>query len=117
MQWIEHRPGGVKVTKRRSGTFLSVRIETATHVAESSMPIYTQDEFMRGRARGLDLLGVRVKPHVRVKAPCVPSLDLLIKRAVAAFDAMTPEQKDAHVKAQRASWVRGEMALSRMGLG
>lgn len=54
----------------------------------------------------------RFKPIVRVKAQCVPTLDLLMKRAVTAFNAMTPEQQETHRQEQRLSWVRGEMALS-----
>lgn len=34
----------------------------------------------------------------------------LVARADAAYDAMTPEQKAAHDKAQRESWVRGMMS-------
>lgn len=56
----------------------------------------------------------RFKPVVRVKAPCIrtgQAFDLLVQRAVAAFEAMTPEQQVAHWGAQRESWVRGEMAF------
>ena len=38
-------------------------------------------------------------------------LDELIKKAKAVYDAMTPKEKEAYDKAQRDSWVRGEMAL------
>lgn len=38
-------------------------------------------------------------------------LTKLIEKAKAVYDAMTPEEKEAHDKAQRDSWVRGEMAL------
>lgn len=34
-------------------------------------------------------------------------LDKLVAEAKARYDAMTPEQKEAHDKAQRESWVRG----------
>lgn len=50
----------------------------------------------------------RFKPVVRVKATCVPSLSVLVMRA-----RMTPEQQQAMQVAQRESWVRGEMALSK----
>lgn len=57
----------------------------------------------------------RFKPIVRVKAPCIPSLDLLLRRAVAAAAGMTPEQREEMYRKQRESWVRGEMALSALG--
>lgn len=38
-------------------------------------------------------------------------LDELLRRAVARFRAMTPEQQEAELRAQRESWVRGEMAM------
>lgn len=39
------------------------------------------------------------------------NLDILISRAIAAFEALSPEQKLAHRAAQRRSWVRGELML------
>ena len=38
----------------------------------------------------------------------------LVRRATAAFEALTPEQQEDHLRAQRESWVRGEMALSEL---
>jgi hypothetical protein len=38
-------------------------------------------------------------------------LDELLKKAIAAFDALTPEQQREHRRAQRRSWVIGEMLL------
>jgi hypothetical protein len=38
----------------------------------------------------------------------------LLAEATARFDALTPEQQDAHREEQRRSWVRGEMALSAL---
>lgn len=64
-----------------------------------------------------DFLAKRFKPVVRVKAKCVASLDLLLKRSAAAVRAMTPEARETMMQAQRQSWVRGEMALSAAGLG
>lgn len=52
-----------------------------------------------------------VRPVVRVKAKCVPSLSVLIKRAVAAVERMTPAERAAMDKAQRESWARGEAGL------
>lgn len=43
--------------------------------------------------------------------PDRPELKQLVKEAVDRYNAMTPEEKDKHDKAQRESWVRGEMAL------
>lgn len=40
-----------------------------------------------------------------------PELDALLRKAVAAFDLMTPEQQREMRKAQRKSWVIGEMLL------
>ena len=42
-----------------------------------------------------------------------PKLDQVLAQAIAAFDALTPEEKEAHRQAQRESWVRGEMELTR----
>lgn len=50
------------------------------------------------------------------RAPARPELDALLKRSVAAYDAMTPEQKREHDEAQRQSWVRG-MAPCDHGVG
>jgi hypothetical protein len=41
-----------------------------------------------------------------------PGLDRLLKESVAAFNALTPEQQEAHRKVQAESWVRGEMGLA-----
>ena len=38
-----------------------------------------------------------------------PELQAALDRAIAAYDAMTPEQKAVHDKAQRESFVRGMM--------
>jgi hypothetical protein len=59
----------------------------------------------------------RFKPVVRVQATCVHSLDLLLKRSAAAVAAMSPAEREEMARKQRLSWVRGEMALSAMGLG
>lgn len=44
-------------------------------------------------------------------------LDDLLRRAKEKFDKMTPEEQDEMLRKQRESWVRGEMALAKMGLG
>jgi hypothetical protein len=49
------------------------------------------------------------KPRVRVKARCIVSFDLLVKRAKAKLDRMTPEEQALHWQAQRESWVRGQV--------
>lgn len=41
-----------------------------------------------------------------------PELRKLLDAAKKAWQAMTPEQQEAHLKAQRESWARGEIALS-----
>lgn len=41
-------------------------------------------------------------------------LNDLLKRAVAAFNALPPEEQEAQLRAQRESWVRGEMELVRL---
>lgn len=53
-----------------------------------------------------DIVG-HVEGEVKPETP----LEILIREAVAAFDAMTPEQQHAHRKAQRRSWVVGELRL------
>jgi len=40
-----------------------------------------------------------------------PELDALLKKAVAAYQALTPEQKREHRRAQTKSWVIGNMLL------
>lgn len=39
------------------------------------------------------------KPRIRVKAKCIASFDLLVKRTKAKLDAMTPEQQAEHWQA------------------
>lgn len=50
----------------------------------------------------------------RPSAPCPERHDLhaLVQRAVAAFEALTPEQQAEHRAVQRRSWVIGELMLS-----
>lgn len=55
---------------------------------------------------------MRIKP-----APPRPDLDDLITRARKAVARMTPEQREAIWREQRDSWMRGEMALIKMGMG
>lgn len=38
-------------------------------------------------------------------------LEELLRKAKERWDGMTPEQQDEMLKAQRESWVRGEMAM------
>lgn len=38
-----------------------------------------------------------------------PKLEALLKRAKETVDAMTPEEREAMLAAQRESWVRGEL--------
>lgn len=40
----------------------------------------------------------------------------LIRKSIAIVAAMSPEERDAMHKAQRESWVRGEMAINRTDL-
>ena len=47
-----------------------------------------------------------------IPVPGRPSLSALIREAIVSFNAMTPEQQEAHLRAQRESWVRGEMAMA-----
>lgn len=42
-----------------------------------------------------------------------PELQALIAKAQASFDAMTPEEQAAHRRAQRKSYVIGEMMFDR----
>jgi hypothetical protein len=42
-----------------------------------------------------------------------PELRELAKKAIAAFEALTPEEKARHRREQAISWVYGEMVLSR----
>lgn len=41
-----------------------------------------------------------------------PELTALLKESVARFNAMSPEDQEAMLKAQRESWVRGEMGMA-----
>jgi hypothetical protein len=45
-----------------------------------------------------------------------PELETLLKRAVEAYDRMTPEQKATMHEAQRQSWVRGMTARCEHGV-
>ena len=38
-----------------------------------------------------------------------PEMQAALDRAIAVFEAMTPEQQKAHRRAQQDSWVRGMM--------
>lgn len=44
-------------------------------------------------------------------APDRTELDELLKKAKAAYDALSQKEKDKHDKAQRDSWIKGEMTL------
>lgn len=41
-------------------------------------------------------------------------LKALVKESMKRFDALTPERQALHRQAQRDSWIRGEMVLSRL---
>ena len=43
--------------------------------------------------------------------PARPDLHALVQKAMAAFEALTPEQQRAHRAEQRRSWVIGNMLL------
>lgn len=45
----------------------------------------------------------------------VEPVEALLKRAVAAFNAMSPEDQAAHMEAQRKSWIAAEMAFGDEG--
>lgn len=47
-----------------------------------------------------------------MSVPVRPELAVLLKQAIDAFNALTPEQKREHMAAQRKSWVVGELMLS-----
>lgn len=40
-------------------------------------------------------------------------LQKLVDEAMARFNSLTPEQQTAHRQAQRESWVRGEMQMTK----
>lgn len=42
-----------------------------------------------------------------------PDLEALLAKARAAFDALPPEEQEAILRAQRESWVRGNIAIDR----
>jgi len=44
--------------------------------------------------------------------PWHPELDALLRKARTAFAALTPEQRRAHLEAQRRSWCVGETMLA-----
>lgn len=52
---------------------------------------------------------------VSIKRPECLDLDDLLKRAKAAFEALTPEQQAEHREAQRQSWIRGVTARCEHG--
>ncbi len=56
-------------------------------------------------------VAVGMKPNPFGPCPARPELDRLIKEAIARFDALPPEQQREHRRAQRKSWMVGEMML------
>ena len=46
-----------------------------------------------------------MKHHIR------PELDELIKKSIAAFNAMTPTEKEEYRRQQRISWVYGNLVI------
>jgi hypothetical protein len=89
-----------------ASTFLTIGKEYLIEKVSLRYAWVVDDSGKRG-----NWLVYRFKPVVRVKAKCVPSLDLILKRSAVAFKPMTPEQQQAMQNAQRESWVRGEKAL------
>jgi hypothetical protein len=114
MQPIQLKPG-MRVRCVNAGGVIGRKIrvgeEYVTRVADCWKP--------EQRIALVGVVGVfyphRFKPIVRVKAPYIPSLDLMIRRAVAAVEAMTPAQRAEMHQAQRESWVRGEMGMGDEG--
>lgn len=51
---------------------------------------------------------------VGAKFPGNPALEEALKKAVAAFEAMTAEEQEEHLRKQRESWARGEAALAKI---
>ncbi len=41
-----------------------------------------------------------------------PELDELLRKAVEAFNSLSPKEKKEHLRLQRISWVYGNLALS-----
>lgn len=83
--------------------------EVLTHGAEYEIAGVQSDSGLI-QLRGVHSYGFkarRFKPVIRVKAKCVPTLDLLLKRSNVAWRAMSPAGQEAMLQAQRASWVRG----------
>lgn len=44
-------------------------------------------------------------------------LDELVRRAIEAFNALTPEQQRAHRREQAISWAKGQVLMSRFEHG
>lgn len=90
---------------------------------EASEMGFTEDtisEFRAGRFDGDDLLTLQAveraltpSPETKKRAPERPELEELLKAAKAKVDAMSQEELEAMLAAQRESWVRGEMQLDR----
>lgn len=62
-------------------------------------------------AVALGFIGERVMPATAPRPPERPELEALLKKSVAAFKALSPEQQEEHLRLQRESWVRGEMGM------
>lgn len=57
-------------------------------------------------------MALRMKP-----SPSRHELAELIRKSIAIVAAMSPEEREAMRKAQRESWVRGEMGLAEAARG
>jgi hypothetical protein len=69
---------------------------------------------VKDEATGTRSESVVDNPDVLIYVPATPAaLDVLIKRARAVYDAMSPEERRAHDEAQRDSWVRGNLGIDR----
>jgi len=49
------------------------------------------------------------------KTETSPELQSAVERALAWFKALAPAEQEAHLMAQKESWVRGEMAMGDEG--
>lgn len=68
------------------------------------------------RAAGYEIIDMKARGRQFAKERLRdrPELTALIAKSRAAYEAMPPEEREAHDKAQRDSWVRGNIELDRL---
>jgi hypothetical protein len=107
MQPIPLEPG-MRVRCVRADHYANKLVDGGTYRIERSGGFLSVGMVNLVGMPGYHFTASRFKPIIRVKMRAMPSLDILLARALRTFDKMSPAEKDAHIRAQRAP-----MALAR----